>query len=30
MKAGRIAEVGSYDELMACQGFFHEMQQLQH
>ncbi len=30
MKAGRIAEVGSYDELMARRGFFYEMRQLQH
>ncbi|MBK7190433.1 MAG: ATP-binding cassette domain-containing protein [bacterium] len=30
MKAGRIAETGSYDELMDRRGFFFEMQQLQH
>ncbi|MBK7189390.1 MAG: hypothetical protein IPH86_12085 [bacterium] len=30
MKAGRIAETGSYDELMGRRGFFFEMQQLQH
>ena len=30
MKDGRIAEIGSYDELMARRGFFFEMQQLQH
>lgn len=30
MKEGKIAEIGSYDELMARQGLFSEMQQLQH
>lgn len=30
MKDGQIAEVGSYDELMARHGPFYEMQQLQH
>jgi ATP-binding cassette subfamily B protein len=30
MKDGQIAEVGSYDELMARRGPFYEMQQLQH
>ena len=30
MKEGRIAEVGSYDELMAREGDFREMQRLQH
>jgi ATP-binding cassette subfamily B protein len=30
MQAGRIAELGSYDELMARRGLFFEMQQLQH
>jgi ABC-type multidrug transport system fused ATPase/permease subunit len=29
MKDGRIAEVGSYSELMARRGLFFEMQQLQ-
>ena len=30
MKAGRIEEVGTYDDLMARRGFFYEMHRLQH